>query len=377
MNDDVNFDELLDNTIDDGGFQLPNGPAFIPEPITMSDLEVNEDPHTEPPTEPPTDPDSTEKGGDDTIVDYSGNPLYLFLQERGIKDPGKLSITNEDDTVEEVDFKTLSPEEQLEIIRQVSDPGLSESEVNTINYLRKNNVTLEQVVDYFANKRLQDYLNENPDAVHKKTYEIDDYSDDDLFLVDLKQRYPDFTEEELLAELNAAKENEELFAKKTEILRNTYKANEDQAEAERLQQEQQQVEDLKNNLMEAAGRFNEIQLDYTDPESDSLVIDDSDKQQMMSYILDQDSEGKSQLVKDLEDPDRLMELAWFGTQGPKLLSELTQYWKNLLAEERATNKKLQSKIDKLSGTSTTTTVKPPKNNTKNTFSSVWDGSDLL
>lgn len=61
--------------------------------------------------------------------------------------------------------------------------------------------------------------------------------------------------------------------------------------------------------MNAASSFNEIQLDYTDDTSDSLTVDDEDKQQMMSYILDQDADGKSQLVKDLEDPDRLIEIA--------------------------------------------------------------------
>jgi hypothetical protein len=168
-----------------------------------------------------------------------------------------------------------------------------------------------------------------------------------------------------MAELDSAKENEDLFKKKTEILRNNYKAEQDEAEAARKQQEEQQVEDLRNNLKDAATRFNEVQLDYTDDKSDSLVIDEEDKQQMMSYILDQDEEGKSQLVRDLEDPDRLIELAWFSTQGAKVLSELTKYWKGLLANERAENKKLQNKLDKLSKTSATTVVsrqETPKSN---------------
>lgn len=341
-----NFDELLDNPI--------QTQEEIEEPVVEEPL--NETEEEEQPVQDPAE--TEEKEG----PDYSNNSIYLFLQERGVKDPGKIKFTNEDDTEEEIDFNSLSTEEQLEVLKQVTDPGLSEEEISTINYLRHNNVTLQQVIDYWAQKRLDDYLNEHPEAVHQKQYEVDDYSDDDLYLTDLRHRYPDFSDEELLAELESAKENEDLFKKKTEILRNTYKAEEDQVEAARQQQEAQQVEDLRNNLMDAASRFNEVQLDYTDDKSDSLVIDEEDKQQMMSYILNQDSEGKSQLVRDLEDPDRLIEIAWFSTQGPKMLSELTKYWKGLLAEERAENKKLQAKLDKINktGTSTVVSTRQPK-----------------
>lgn len=337
-----NFDELLDN------------------PTQTQEEEIQEPTVEEPQnqTEEEEETEETQETEEEETPDYSNNSIYLFLQERGVKDPSKIKFTNEDDTEEEIDFNSLSTEEQLEVLKQVTDPGLSEDEIKTINYLRQTKASFEQVIDYWAQKRLEDYLTEHPEDVYQKKYEVDDYTDDDLYLTDLRRRYPDFTDEELLAELDSAKENEDLFRKKTEILRNTFKAEEDQVEAARQQEEAQQVEDLRNNLMEAAGRFNEVQLDYTDDKSDSLVIDEEDKQQMMSYILAQDSEGKSQLVRDLEDPDRLIEIAWFSTQGPKMLSELTKYWKGLLAGERAENKKLQAKLDKLSKTGTSTVISP-------------------
>lgn len=359
MNDDFNsFDDLLDDS--------PEVKEDVIEEPTLLVNNLLEDTTNEEEEETSTEIDS--------IPDYSDNSLYRYLQERGVKDPSKLQFSNENDEVEEVDFNSLSVDEQLEIIKQVSDPGLSDNEINTINYLRQNNVTLEQVVDYFSQRRLEEYLNQHPEAVHQKTYTVDDYTDDDLFLIDLKRRYPDFTDEELINELESAKSNEELFQKKSEILRNSFKEEEDQAELAMRQQEQQQIEDLRNNLRDAAGRFNEIQLDYTDDESDSLIIDNEDKLQMMSYILDQDSEGKSQLIRDLEDPDRLIEIAWFSTQGPKILSELSQYWKGLLANERAENKKLQAKLDKLNKTNTSTVVSVASNKSKN-GKNAWD--DLL
>lgn len=353
-----NFDALLDDDVSND------------EIINNNETESNED-QTNVEIEEEESVTSTEDKNEDE------NPIYTFLKEKGIKDPSKIQFTNEDDSVEEIDFNSLSKDEQLEVLRTISDPGLTENEINTINYLRQNNATLEQVVEYFAQKRLDDYLKENPDKVHQKVYSIDDYTDDDLFIYDLKQRYPDFTDEELTTELDKAKEDEELFKRKTEIIRNAFKAQEDQAEAQRVELEKQQVEDLRNNLMNAAGKFNEIQLDYTDDESDSLIIDDEDKREMMSYILDQDQEGKSQLIHDLEDPDRLIELAWFATQGPKMLSELNKHWKKQLSDLRAENKKLQSKLDKANNKASTFVVPPTKKEEPKAYKSAWDNSGLI
>lgn len=337
--------------------ELINNFEELLEPIQESSDKVVEESSS---TESQETEDSVTESAEESTIDYSDNSIYQFLQEKGIKDPSKIQFTNEDDSVEELDFNSLTPAEQLDILRTVADPGLSKDEIDTINYLRKYNVNFNEAIDFFSQKRLEEYLNSHPEAVPQKTYTIDDYTNDDLYLIDLKNRYPDLTDEELLSELEVAKSNEELFNKKTEALRNIFKANEDAAAEEQARLEQQQVEDLRNNLMNAAGRFNEVQLDYTDSKSDSLVISDEDKQQMMSYILDQDSDGKSQLVRDLEDPDRLIEIAWFSVQGPQILSELTQYWKGLLAQERSENKKLQSEIAKLGKKASTVVVSSPK-----------------
>lgn len=359
------FEDLLDDnnqiTTEDNNLEDPNLQTTVEDNNQEGDNQDNDN-------------------HDNDNPDYSDNSLYRFLQERGIKDPSKITFVNEDESTEEIDFNSLSADEQLDLLKQITDPGLSEIEINTINFLRQNNITIDQYADYIAQQKLDAYLNEHPDEKHQKKYYIDDYSDDDLYLVYLKNQYPDFTDEELLSKLDSAKDNQELFNKEVQVLRNNFKANEDQAEAEKAAQEQQMVEDLRNNLAKAAEGFSEIQLDYTDKESDTIVIDDEDKQQMMSYILDQDADGKSQLVKDLEDPDRLIELAWFSTQGAKVLSELTKYWKGLLSNERAENKKLQAKLDKLSKAEHSTVIRTPEKPEENkqiSGGSIWDNSGLI
>ena len=365
----LNFDDLLDNV-------ESQEPTELEEPTELSEQEELEE--TEESEELEESEESEEPEESEAPV-FEGNALYSFLQTRGVKDPTKLVFSNEDGSTEEVDFATLTPEEQLDILQQVTDPGLTEDEINTVNYLRKHQMSMAQVMEAYAQQKLDAYLNEHPEDVHQKSYAIDDYTDDDLYLVDLKKRYPDFTDEEILSKLDEAKKNEDLFAKETEILRNAYKAQEDQAEAERVQLEQQQAEDLRNNLIAAASNFNEVQLDYTDDESDSLVIEDADKQQMISYILDQDADGKSQLVKDLENPDTLIELAWLRTQGAEVLSSVTKYWKETLAEARAENKKLQAQIDKLNKKNGSTVVVPKAPHVKEDTKaySAWDNSGLI
>lgn len=353
MEETVDFDALLndsnDGTIEDNTFS----------PDDFDGVNVNDllgDPHVEnnEPTleeEKPTEEEPTEQQQYD-------DPLYAFMQARGVADPGKIQISNEDGTTEEVDFGSLSRDEQMEILNELSDPGLSDDEINTINFLRKNKLDFRSAMDNYAKSYLDQYLKANPDQVPQKTYDIDDYSDDDLYIVDLKRRFPNFTDDEILAKLDNAKENEELYRKETEILRNSYKEQEDKAEQDRVLAEQQAAEDLRNNLINAAKAFNEVQLDYTDANSDSLVIEDSDKQKMVSYILDKDANGKSQLVKDLENPDALIELAWLRTQGAEVLSNITQYWKGILSNERAENKKLRSQLEKVNKKNDSTVIVP-------------------
>ena len=373
MEENVNFDELLeqeDSTVDNGvthidDFDLVEGAELLDEEAASA-KEPTEDPVEE-----------SEGQEEDMSPDYSNDVMYSFLQARGLKDPGKVQISDEDGSVEEVDFKSLTPEEQLEILNELSDPGLTKDEIDTVNFLRKNRMTMQSAMDTYAQQYLNNYLQANPDQVKQKTYEIDDYTDDDLYIVDLKRRYPDFTDEEILAKLDSAKENEDLYKKETDILRNAYKEQEDLAEQDRVRAEEQAAIDLRNNLINAASAFNEVQLDYTDANSDSLVIEDSDKQQMLSYILDKDANGKTQLIKDLENPDALIELAWLRTQGANILSDVTKYWKGVLADERAENKKLRSQFEKVNKKeSNSTVIVPSEKADKRTLSvdDIWGNS---
>lgn len=293
---DLDFDHLLDETIlpeetvevsSNQEVELPN--VFDEEDVVEVEVE-GEKPAEE-------------------AVESEDDVLTSFLKGRGISDPKKIQFENENGEIEDIDFNSLSREEQLTMLQELTDPGLSDHEVEVVNYLRKNRVTFNEVIDYFANQKLEEYLNAHPEERHQQNYSIDDYNDDELYLADLKSKYPSFTDEELMSKLNIAKSDEDLFKKEVDVLRSNYKAQEDQMLKEAEEREKQEYENLQNNIINAVSAFNEISLDTKDVESDSLVIEDSDKRQILSYLLDHDKDGKSQLVKDIENPTTLIELA--------------------------------------------------------------------
>jgi hypothetical protein len=289
---DLEFDNLLDETILPEETEEVSSSQEVELPGIFKDEDVIEE------GEKPAEAEEVE---DDTMT--------AFLKSKGIVDPTKIQFENENGEIEDVDFNSLSREEQMTMLQELTAPDLSEHEVGVINYLRQNKVTFDQVIDYFANQRLEAYLNEHPEDVHQKNYSIDDYNDDELYLADLKSKYPSFTDEELLSKLNIAKSDEDLFKKEVDVLRDSYKTQEDQMLKDAELAEQQQYEDLQNSLMQAVSNLNEISLDTADPSSDSLVVEDKDKHQILAYLLNQDKDGKSQFVKDIENPATLIELA--------------------------------------------------------------------
>lgn len=292
--------------------------------------------------------DDNESSNDLESQDSDLDVWHQYLRDLGVSDSKAIQFENEAGEIETVDFDTLDKETQLTMLRELTDPGLSEHEIQVVNYLRQNNASFDDVVNYFAEQRLQQYLAENPDQVHQKVYSIDEYTNDELYLADLKSKYPDFTDEELLAELDAAKLNEDLFNKKSDIIRQQYKEQEDRQKQEAEAAEQQRYEDLQQNIVNAVLNFKEISID-PDPESEDwrgLEIEDGDRQNILSYLLDQDQEGKSRLVRDIEDPNELIKLSWYKLYGDETFKHITGYWKGLLKEARQENAKLSKQIEK-------------------------------
>ena len=372
---DPNYDSLLDSNEPQEGNKFED---FTPAEPAENLIENQPDP-----TESPLNNGGEEAGNPKDNDNNDDDVITMYLKNSGIQDPSKIKYENESGEIEDVDFNSLSKNEQLNILtnlgKDAATPQLTTDEINTINYLRQNNINLNQAIDYFSEQRLNEYLNNNPDKVHQKSYEIDDYSDDELYLADLKSKYPSFSDEELVSKLNTAKENEDLFNKEVGVLRDNYKANEDQEIQNQQLREQQDYQDFQNNLINIASQFNSVPLDYNDPKTDMLEVEDADKNKMLAYLLNQDQDGQSQFVKDIQDPRILLELAYFRTQGLDALANVTRYWKDVVKSDRKKIASLEKKLGINHSESNTVVVsnKKSNNNQSQKSTSVWDNTDLI
>lgn len=301
----------------------------------------------------PEEPQQEEPQQEEQPSDF----ISQYLKEHGISDTSKIQMENESGEIEEVDFNTLDDESKLNILNSISEPGYSDYEKNVIDYLRRNNVTLDDVIAYYQQQAVTDYLSQHPEAVHTRVYNIDEYTDDEVYLADLKSKYPNFTDDELLAKLDSAKLNEDLFSKEVTAIRENQKAIEEEQIKQQEETEEQNYQILQQNLQNVMQNFVQIDLDPEDKAEDALSLDvtDADRELMMRYLMERDKDGKSQLIRDLEDPNALVELAYYRTRERDNLTGLTRYWKNELANERKEKAKLQKELDKL------------KNKEKNSF----------
>ena len=252
--------------------------------------------------EPQDNPD--DNGDNDTIAD--SDVLTTFLSQYGIEN-GKITYENDNGDTEEVNFNELDSAEQLNILKELTTPDLADHEIETINFLRKNNVTLQDVVEYYSQVAVQNYIKTNGPV--QRDYSIDEYSDDELYFADLKAKYPEMTDEEIQADVDSAKENEELFKKKADAIRKQYKANEDERANYYRTQQEEQIRAYDNAIKNAIMNFNEVSLDYKDDKSDSLIIDDNMKNDIYRYIMEVNNDGVSQFAQDLQNPNVLVKIA--------------------------------------------------------------------
>lgn len=218
-NDDMDFIDELDDE------QQSNEQKHDPEPDNHQELENSELNGSD-----NTDTKDPEEVKEDDF-------LTSLLKSRGIEDKSKIKFETEEGDVEEVDWDSLSNEDKLNILSSSeSSPenGLDESEIQLINAIRNSGMSPSEYLQFIGNGEVERYIQNSQEP----QYEIDAYSDDELFLMDFMSRMGEVTEDEATEALERAKANEGLFKKQIEAIRNEYK----QAEQENQMQEQLEQE---------------------------------------------------------------------------------------------------------------------------------------
>lgn len=254
-----------------------------------------------------------------------GDIIDDLLKDRGITDRSKIKFESEDGNIEERSWDDLSSDEKRHILNQNPDIDpereLDDDEIQMINEMRRLGLNPAQYVEALQNQGAQLYAQQNQ-PTEQSSYETDDLTDDELFILDLQYRSPEMSEEEAFQVLEQAKQNDTLYAKQIEGLRKYYKDLEtdmqNQQELELQEERQQQFQEYSNSILDSIADMDSIgTLD--------LELDNDDRDELANFILGSDQAGINWFSKALEDTDTVVRMAWFALKGEDAFNEIQDY----------------------------------------------------
>lgn len=294
-----------------------------------------------------------------------------LLKDRGIEDKNKIKFEDDSGNVVERSWDSLTIEEQKNILNQDpnSDPekNLDEQEIEMINQMRLHGMNPAEYVTALRQQGAAMVNNSNDNQ--EPNYETDDFTDDELFILDLQYRSPEMSDEEAYQALESAKNNEELFKKQIAGIRQYYKGLEtdmkSQKELEAKQEQEEQFQNYSNMVLDSIQNINSIgNLD--------LDLNTEDKEELAQFILGRDQAGINWFGKALEDPDTVVRMAWFALKGEDAFNDIENYISQQIktAAQNAYNKGLEE------GKKNKVVINPSYNKTTTTKNKIIDLKDL-
>lgn len=260
--------------------------------------------------------------------------LDTLLKQKGILDKTKIKFQNDDEQVEEVSWDSLSNAEKVNILSQSSEPqapenGLDDAEIQLINSIRQSGTTPAEYLQLIQRQGIDNYV-QNSSQPH---YQIDDFTDDELFKADLIDK-AGVTEEEAQAALDQSKANEELFKKQIGALRAEYKQIEDDNRQYEQYQQQQVAQAQFQQFSDAVvDQINQL----TDISGYDLNMEEQEMQNLYDFITGTDAAGNNYFAKAMADPKTLVQTAWFALNGQQMIDDITDYFKKEISNVRKTS----------------------------------------
>ena len=268
----------------------------------------------------------------------------LLLKQKGIEN-SLIKFEDEEGNITEIPFTSLTKEEQFSILNDDtnnSETELDDDEIDFINNIRSSGLTAKEYENIIKQKAIEEYLENNETQVH---YEVNDLTDEELFIADYKLRFPTLSEEDILSALEVDKANERLFTNKMQILRNSYiekeKEYNEQLKAEENYLKQQQEEEFKTKIINSAATIANI---------GEFKLDHEDIEEVTDFLLGTDTTGSRYISKALNEPETLFKMAWFALKGEEALDQLSKYYKDVIKDYAKANYK-KGMEDALSGKS--------------------------
>jgi len=305
------------------GLELEDDDIHTPSanPVPTDD---DDDLDLTPPITPNMDDDESAANDDEPVdvdnTDMSGIELYLsqFDIEGGM-------IDFEDGT--STHFNELEPARQAEILQQLHGSnassieeqyGLDDNEVGMINYLRANNLTIDELIENMATERVNTLLAyQQSAAVDYKAM-----SDDNVYLAFLRQSDPEATPEQLEESLRVAKETS-TFTKMAATLRAQFDATQVQSSREAQSQEaqlhEQELDNQRRLVVETVQGINDI---------GGVQLNDDVKNSLLDRVLEVNDDGDSVFLGEVfSDPTKLFNAAFWYYYGEDIARQKDEYWK--------------------------------------------------
>lgn len=280
----------------------------------------------------PDMPDELRVGDNDDVVS-------VILKRNGIN-PSAIEIHDENGQPQIVSFSELTRDEQIDMLNSIGgqkqytrqdDNDLDDEEIDLLNSIRKSRMNVSDFVSAIKEQAVNEFL-ENGGG--ERLYSVDELDDDDLYMSDYAAKVPNATEEEVVAALEAAKANPQVFKRTMEGMRETYKQQEEAKRQADMQNEEMRVakqqEEYENIIVDAVGKMSKIQFGELD-----INLSNDDKEQIASAILDRDITGARYLANLINDPDTLSKMVWFALKGEEGIDQMQRYYRKEITERQS------------------------------------------
>ncbi len=270
------------------------------------------------------DPDKDDKVDkpdvDTSNVNLTGIEKYLanFDIEGGV-------IAFDDGTTAQ--FSELDPDKQAEILTELHDKnaksiedkfGLDEGEIGLINYLRTNNMTVDDYIENLAKDRVNTLLA----ATQSQAENFKDMDSDAIYVKFLKQNNPDITAEQLDEDLGKAKELN-TYNNIVENLRTKYIDDQEKAAKNAIDLEEQNfnktLEDQRQEVVQVVSEIDNVA---------GITLNDDAKNSLLDQILQVNESGDPLFMEEVfSNPKDLFNAAFWYYYGPGVLEQREQFWK--------------------------------------------------
>ena len=290
----------------------PEGPSGQPGPVGIQlDAADLEGLSPGPIGQPGTDGDSELSGID------------LFLGSYGVRG----GIIKFDDG-NSAHFNELTAEGQREVLSSLVNSSvptiedkfdLNDSEITFLNALRESGAAnVEDFVNDIVDHRMDTIVSER----NASTLDFGKIADDDIYLMHLRETKPDFTDGDLVDELEKAKQlstyteltdgMRENYITRQEELVDNLKEQRDGAYMTQIEGQRQDIATVVDNMDNIAGS------PLTDDVKEFLLHDLMELNEHNDPIL---------MEKIFADPEQAFKANWFLTYGEDYIKNLNEYWK--------------------------------------------------